>query len=202
MTKKDCPVGSHWDSLVNDCVTGGMESRPEPELPTEPTLPIVVKLRSTERTAQVNPVMVLSPALWIFVVLATLGSILTLALWFVIYRRQNSPSSTSEDAEQQQEPPQKTEPAAIIHSQPSQRNGHAHMSQRGAAAPSPCYHPHLGAQTSSQWEGCLTSNGDPTKHAGTNGGRGLPTCSTVREHRIPLPATELGGTALVTTKTM
>lgn len=34
MTKKDCPAGSHWDSLVNDCVTGGMESRPEPELPT------------------------------------------------------------------------------------------------------------------------------------------------------------------------
>uniref|UniRef100_A0A671V6K5 Uncharacterized protein n=1 Tax=Sparus aurata TaxID=8175 RepID=A0A671V6K5_SPAAU len=188
MTKKDCPVGSHWDSLVNDCFIS--------LLPSEPTLPIVVKLRSTERTAQVNPVMVLSPALWIFVVLATLGSILTLALWFVIYRRQNK------DAEQQQEPPQKTEPAAIIHSQPSQRNGHAHMSQRGAAAPSPCYHPHLGAQTSSQWEGCLTSNGDPTKHAGTNGGRGLPTCSTVREHRIPLPATELGGTALVTTKTM
>lgn len=55
----------------------------------------MVQLRSTERTAQVNPVMVLSPALWIFVVLATLGSILTLALWFIIYRRQNSLSSTS-----------------------------------------------------------------------------------------------------------
>ncbi|XP_036944037.1 uncharacterized protein LOC119013526 [Acanthopagrus latus] len=202
MTKKDCPAGSHWDSLVKDCVPGGMESRPEPELPTEPTLPVVIQLRSTERTAQVNPVMVLSPALWIFVVLATLGSILTLALWFIIYRRQNSLSSTSEDAEQQQEPPQKTEPPAIIHSQPLQGNGHAHMLQRGAAAPSPCSHPHLGAQAGSQWEGSLASNRDPTKYAGTDGGRGLPTCSTVREHRIPLPATELGGTALVTTKTM
>ncbi|XP_073351438.1 uncharacterized protein [Pagrus major] len=202
MTKKDCPAGSYWDSLVSDCVHGGMESRPEPELPTAPALPIVVQLRSTERTAQVNPVMVLSPALWIFVVLATLGSILTLALWFIIYRRQTSLGSTSEDAERQQEPPQKTEPPAIIHSQPSQRNSHAHMLQRAAVAPSPCSHPHLGTQSCSQWEGGLTSNRDPTKHAGTDGGRRLPTCSTMREHRIPLPATELGGTALVTTKTM
>lgn len=108
----------------------------------------------------------------------------------------------AEDAEAQQEPLQKTEPPAILHSLPSESNSHAEMLQRAAGALSPCPHLHLGAQTVSQWEEGFTAYRDITKHAGTEGGRGLPPCSTMREHRIPLPATELGGTALVTTKTM
>lgn len=108
----------------------------------------------------------------------------------------------TEDAEPAQEPLQKTEPPATMHPLPSERNGHAGMLQRAAEAPSPCPHLHLEAQTGSKWdEGFITCK-DPAKHAGTDGGGGLPACSTVREHRIPLPATELGGTALVTTKTV
>ncbi|XP_044037740.1 uncharacterized protein LOC122869137 [Siniperca chuatsi] len=203
MAKKDCPAGSYWDSLVNTCIgSSETETRPEPEPPTEPPVAVVVQLRATAPAAQADLVMVLSPALWIFVVLATLGSVLALALWFIIYRRQTSHSSTSEDPKPQQEPLQKTEPPSKIYPPPSERNGHAEMVQRATGAPSPCPHLHLGAQTGFKWEEGFTACRDHAKHAGTEGGGGLSACSTMREHRVPLPATELGGTALVTTKTM
>ncbi|XP_059203604.1 uncharacterized protein LOC131983053 [Centropristis striata] len=221
LCKPICPADSKWDSLLKVCLFSKTETRPEPEPPTtqpptvhplthvvqlramdptEPSLPRGVQLRTP--TAQVNSVMLLSPALWTFVVLAILGSILTLALWFIIYRRQTRHSSTSEDAEPQREPLQKTEPSAQIHPTSPERNSQAQMLQQAASAPSPCPHRHLGAQTGSLWEQGFTACRDPAKHAGTEGGRGLATCSTMREHRIPLPATELGGTALVTTKTV
>ncbi|XP_051244759.1 uncharacterized protein LOC127356776 [Dicentrarchus labrax] len=204
-TKPRCPSGSHWDTLLNTCIPSKSQTKAEPQPPTEPLLAVVVTLRPTARiskTFQVNPVMVFSPALWIFVVLATLGSILALTLWFIIYRRQTGLSSTSEDAELQREPLKKT--PAIIHSLPSQRNSHTEMMQRAAGAPSPCSRLHLGAQTGLQREEGLIAYRDPAKHAGTERWGELPTstCSTISEHRIPLPATELGGTALVTTKTM
>ncbi|KAE8282926.1 hypothetical protein D5F01_LYC18319 [Larimichthys crocea] len=199
MTKKKCPVGQYWDNLVSSCINRA-ETRPEPEPPTEP--PVVVQLKSTVRSAQADSMMELSPALWICVTVATVGSFVALVVWFVIYRRKTSLRNAPEDAEAQQEPLQKTEPPAILHSLPSESNSHAEMLQRAAGALSPCPHLHLGAQTVSQWEEGFTAYRDITKHAGTEGGRGLPPCSTMREHRIPLPATELGGTALVTTKTM
>ncbi|XP_068574870.1 tumor necrosis factor receptor superfamily member 13C-like isoform X2 [Cebidichthys violaceus] len=199
MAKKDCPAGRKWDSLVSICFPES-ETRPEPGPSTERPLATVVQLRSTAPTA--HSVMLLSPALWIFVVLATLGSILALALWFIIYKRQTRHSSTSEEAGLQQEPLQKTEPPAKSQPPPSERNGQAEMLQRAAWTVSPCSHLHLGAQTGKKWEEGFTACSDPAKHAGTEGFRGLPTCSTTREHRIPLPATELGGTVLVTTKTV
>nr|XP_046271307.1 uncharacterized protein LOC124073247 [Scatophagus argus] len=204
MTMKDCPADSHWDELVSECIPRRIEeSAPEPGPQPQPSIePVVVQLRSTTRASQASPVMELSPALWIIVMLATVGSVLALVLWFIIYRRQTSLSNASEDSEPQQEPLQKTEPPVIIHSLPSEMNSHADVLQRAAGAPSLCSHLHMGAQTGSQWEQGPTTYRDPTKHAGTEGGRGLPTCGTMREHRIPLPATELGGTALVTTKTV
>ncbi|XP_035510137.1 uncharacterized protein LOC118322537 [Morone saxatilis] len=190
-TKPKCPFGSRWDTLLNTCIPSKTQTKAKPQPPTEPTAHI-------SKTFQVNPVMVFSPALWIFVVLATLGSILALTLWFIIYRRQTGLSRTSEDAELQRDPLQKT--PAIIHSLPSQRNSHTEMMQRAAGAPSPCSR----AKTGLQREEGLIAYRDPAKHAGTERWGELPTstCSAISEHRIPLPATELGGTALVTTKTM
>lgn len=52
-----------------------------------------VQLRSMAHTPRVDPGIPLSPALWIFVVLATLGSILALVLWFIIYRQRMSANS-------------------------------------------------------------------------------------------------------------
>ncbi|XP_068434437.1 tumor necrosis factor receptor superfamily member 13C-like [Clinocottus analis] len=193
MAREDCPAGKKWDSLVGTCVLTTSETRPEPEAPVE--LPPVGQLRPTAPTAQAHSVVLLSPALWIFVVLATLGSILALALWFIIYKRQTRHRSQSEDAGLQQEPLQKTEPPAKSQQLLAERL------QRASWAPSPCPHLHLEAQAGTNWEEGLTACSDFAKHAGTDGVRGLPTCST-REHRIPLPATEMGGTALVTTKTV
>ncbi|XP_039972865.1 uncharacterized protein LOC120783744 [Xiphias gladius] len=202
MAKKDCSAGQKWDNLVNTCVSSETKTGPQPEPPTEPPLAVVDQVRDRAPSTQADPVMVLSQALWILVVLATVGSILALALWFIIYRRQSRLRSTSEDTEPGQKPLQKTEPPATIHPLPSERNCQAEMFQRAAEALSPCPHLHLGAQTGSKWEeGFITCRG-PAKHAGTEGGGGLLACSTMREHRIPLPATELGGTALVTTKTV
>nr|XP_020513549.1 tumor necrosis factor receptor superfamily member 13C [Labrus bergylta]XP_020513551.1 tumor necrosis factor receptor superfamily member 13C [Labrus bergylta] len=60
----------------------------------------------------------------------------------------------------------------------------------------PCSaHLHPGAQTGWEWEEDFTTCRCPPMHAGTRVERGL-------EHRVPLPATELGGTVLVTTKTV
>ncbi|XP_034395073.1 uncharacterized protein LOC117734868 isoform X2 [Cyclopterus lumpus] len=199
MVREDCPAGTKWDSLVVACVVSESETRPGPEAATE--MPPVGRVRSTDPPAQAHSVMLLSPALWIFVMLATLGSILALALWFIIYKRQTRHSTTSEDAGLQQESLQKTEPASKSQQPLSERNGPAERSQRATWAPPPCPHLHLQAQTGTTWEEGFTACSDLAKHAGTEGVRGLPTFGT-REHRIPLPATELGGTVLVTTKTV
>lgn len=119
-------------------------------------------------------------------------------LIIVVFRHAHVPvGCVAEDSEAQKEPLQKTEPPPTIHSQPSERPSHADTLQRGAAASSLYSQLYLEAQTSTQWEEVI-----PAKYARTDGGRGLQTCSPVREHKIPLPATELGDTALVTAKTI
>uniref|UniRef100_A0AAQ5ZY93 Uncharacterized protein n=1 Tax=Amphiprion ocellaris TaxID=80972 RepID=A0AAQ5ZY93_AMPOC len=173
--RQDCPEGQRWDILIRFCVPKWPETRLQTEQPRATTL---------------NSVMVLSPFLWIFVVLATLGSILALALWFVIYRRQTRLTL---------ELLHNTDPPATFH---PERNGQGEMFHRAAEASSLCHHLHLGAQTGTKWEDNFNACRGPAAHAGTEGGGGLPACSTMVEHRIPLPATELGGTALVTTKTV
>ncbi|XP_033501497.1 uncharacterized protein LOC117268870 [Epinephelus lanceolatus] len=206
---RDCGPRQKWDSLLSICFPSVRKTRPEPDPPSEPPLADLVQFTaktpppaSLSRSPEADSVMLLNPALWIFVVLATVGSIVALVLWFLIYKRQTRNISISEDAERRQEPLQKTEPPAKIHLPPPERNGQAEMLLGAAWALSPCPHLHLGAQTGSKWEEGFTACRDPAKHAGTEGGRGPPACSTMREHRIPLPATELGGTALVTTKTV
>uniref|UniRef100_A0A3Q3LMJ0 Uncharacterized protein n=1 Tax=Mastacembelus armatus TaxID=205130 RepID=A0A3Q3LMJ0_9TELE len=180
MAKKSCSAGYKWDSLVQNCV----------QEDTKATL---------EDTTPTPQLMVLSPALWIFVVLATVGSVVALALWFIIYRRQTSLN----DAEPAHEPLEKTELLVTTVQPPvSERNGQAEMFHVATEAPSPCSHLYLGAQTSPKWEDGFSACRGPPEHNGKGVGRGLPACSTMSEHRIPLPATELGGTALVTTKTV
>lgn len=91
----------------------------------------------------------------------------------------------------------------MILSLPSGRNGDTDVLRSGADDPSLCpFHLHLEAQRTVQWMEDISPYGAATKHAGTERSRGPPPCTAVREDRIPLPATELGGTALVTTKTM
>ncbi|KAK2833778.1 hypothetical protein Q5P01_017667 [Channa striata] len=187
MAKKDCQEGQKWDHLVSDCI-GNAKTDPPPN--------VLSSVRVTASTEQVNPVTPLNPTVCAIVVLVTMGSVLALAVWLIIYKRQSRLSSTSADSEPAHEPLHKTEPPATILPPPSQSNGQAATFQ--FEAPSPC--PHLGVQTCSKREGDFTVCRGPTRQ--TEGGRGVPACHTMTEHRIPLPATELGGTALVTTKTV
>ncbi|XP_077413443.1 uncharacterized protein LOC144043559 [Vanacampus margaritifer] len=196
MAKKNCPPGRKWDNLVNTCVQSVAETRPE--LPTE--LTPVFHQRSTPAT-WADPAVAGSPVLWTVVVLTTLGSLAALALWFNIYRRQSRLSRTSEEMESGPEPLQKLEPPT-----------EGHLFTSASSAPSACTHLyHLGPYNTSKWEeGFANCRGPPKCQKAT--GRGeteraedvgvLPVCNAMREHRLPLPATELGGTALVTTKTM
>lgn len=55
--------------------------------------------------------------------------------------------------------------------------------------------------TSLQWRECGQQR-EPARRTCLGSDGGLPPCGKAPEHRIPLPATELGGTALVTTKTV
>lgn len=53
-----------------------------------------VQLRPTQ-PLQVHPGTALSPALWVLVLLATLGSICALTFWLLIYRQRRSSTSAS-----------------------------------------------------------------------------------------------------------
>lgn len=146
MSKKECPAGRRWDSLIKLClptapdhtrrgerrrqhdrssdvppsvscighsgglthVTGASREVP-PRRPRSSVTPltrgsaglgvaVLGQRRTTPRGADPSaPVTVLVPALWIFVVLTTVGSILTLILWFITCRRQSSLRSTAGD---------------------------------------------------------------------------------------------------------
>lgn len=202
MDKKSCPEGKKFDNLVHTCVPSKSLMRSNPDPPKEPPLTVVNQLKAINTTVKPTSMVVLSPTLWISVVVVVVGSILALTLWFIIYKRQTRRSSTSEDGMPRQELLQKAQPPAKLHPLPSERNGQAEIFQRAAEAPSPCSHVHSGSQTGSEWENGFTACRDLMMRGGAEVGGDSPACSTMAEHRIPLPATELGGTALVTTKTM
>ncbi|CAB1415230.1 unnamed protein product [Pleuronectes platessa] len=187
MAKKICSAGRKWDNLIGDCFPKETELGDKTQPSTKPPLLAVVdQVRDPA----------LSPVLWIFVMLATVGSILVLALWLVIYRR-TRPSRTP-DPEPGQEPPQKTDPPASGPQLPAETTGLTEMFQRAGEASAPCAHLYPGAQAHSMWEEGYTACRGSAKHDGKEEDRGLMT----RGHRIPLPATELGGTVLVTAKTV
>ncbi|XP_034535078.1 uncharacterized protein LOC117809718 isoform X2 [Notolabrus celidotus] len=175
------------------------KTRPQPE-PAEPLTalpqPPVVQVRATSPPPVTSSVMVLSPALWIYVVLVTVGSILALALFFIYYKHKARTSRTQADAAQHQDSLLKAEPP-VIHV----INNHAAAAAAAAGGP-PGALLYPVAQTGSAWEDEFSAYRDPPEHAGTGAEGGLPSGGTAREHRVPLPATELGGTVLVTTKTM
>ncbi|KAM4530763.1 uncharacterized protein PAE49_023148 [Odontesthes bonariensis] len=202
MAKKTCLEGKSWDILLRMCVNTRTEPSRKVYSTTKPVLMIESRLTAKTTTATADSMSVLSPALWICVILATLGSVLAVTLWFVIFRRQTRDSGSPDEAVPDQELLQKTEPPAKFHSPPSDKNGQAEMFQRAAEASSPRHQLPLGAQKDSEWEGGFTGCMGPARYGCKEGSGELPACSTMADHRVPLPATELGGTALVTTKTV
>ncbi|XP_030591672.1 uncharacterized protein LOC115784546 [Archocentrus centrarchus] len=202
MDKKSCPEGKKWDHLVHTCVSSKSLMGPNTDPPKGLPLTAVNQLEAINTTAKPNSLVVLSPTLWIFVVLVVVGSILALTVWFIIWKRQTRRSSTCENGILGVKLLQNAAPPAKLHPLPPEKNGQAEIFQSVAEAPSLCFHVTPGSQTGSKWEDDFTATRDLPMSAGAEAGGGSPACSTMAEHRIPLPATELGGTALVTTKTM
>uniref|UniRef100_A0A3P9JM12 Uncharacterized protein n=1 Tax=Oryzias latipes TaxID=8090 RepID=A0A3P9JM12_ORYLA len=138
----------------------------------------------------VTPPLELSPSLWICVVPVIIGSFVILALWCVILRRKGRIRSNSAT---ELELLQKTK--TNFHPPVSKTNGQTEMFHSSAEPPLTIVQFHAEAQTGSKWKEDLMVGRGPERQA-------VPVCSTMLDHRVPLPATELGGTALVTTKTV
>lgn len=106
-----------------------------------------------------------------------------------------------DEEEGHQEPLQKAEPPPALRSPPSRGARRADALQTAAEARPLA--PHLQPDpTGPQWHRGGRERELVRLTWTEGGGCARPPCSKVQEHRIPLPATELGGTALVTTKTV
>uniref|UniRef100_A0AAY5JVM9 Uncharacterized protein n=1 Tax=Esox lucius TaxID=8010 RepID=A0AAY5JVM9_ESOLU len=187
MAKKTCRLGTKWDRLLMDCVRSplGVPS-PPPDLVTELS---PVKW-STDGSPQYNPAV--NPAVWISVVVVLNGSILALFLWFIIYRKQRRHRRTTVDPEAP-ETRSKAKPAV-------ETDCKAAAVQSEKEAPPSCCHLNGGPQTYFGQEASTYNRAPGCGPLGEVGSVFM--CSSQREHGIPLPATELGDAALVTTKTV
>ncbi|XP_061566978.1 uncharacterized protein LOC133421412 [Cololabis saira] len=200
--KQQCPEGQAWDILLRRCYGRQIAPRRKPLPTTEQTLIVVDQVRTKTTAAKADALLVLSPTLWICVTLITLGSFLALTFWFLICRRQTGASANSEAAEPELEHLQKPQPPPIFNPPLSERNGQPAMFQRANEASFPCHQSHPGVQTGSTMGNGFSVCRGPIGHGSKDGGEALHACSTTADHKVPLPATELGGTALVTTKTV
>uniref|UniRef100_A0AAZ3QDQ6 Uncharacterized protein n=1 Tax=Oncorhynchus tshawytscha TaxID=74940 RepID=A0AAZ3QDQ6_ONCTS len=129
-----------------------------------------------------------SPAVWISVVVVVNGSILAMFLRFIIYKMQARHNHTAGEPE-----------AGLI---PPAVDGDctAAVVQREEEAPPSCPQLNSGPQTCFRQEVSTYSGASGCGSLGEVGGMFM--CNGLREHWIPLPATELGDAALVTTKTV
>ncbi|CAL1588765.1 unnamed protein product [Knipowitschia caucasica] len=180
MSKRICEAGLRWDSLLKECMPLDMRQR----RPTT-TEPLITALVPQIHTAAVEQTAGVQPALWLLVLLAALGSILTLLLWLFLYRRHSRRLTGEEPAEPE---PLKRDPPATNYN---------------LAPCGPCHTgPHTGLHTGCH-TGCHTA---PVWRSG-GGGHSLMehedrdwcglTGSAVTQETVPLPTTKL-----VTTKTL
>ncbi|KAJ8251611.1 hypothetical protein GJAV_G00223200 [Gymnothorax javanicus] len=173
-----CPPGSEFDKLVKACI-------PKAErtflLVTEspPVLWASSKAPSQHATE-------VRPFVWVSVVVMVSGSILALFLWFIVYRRLNQHSRAA-DVQAEASPGLET------------AGGTDSMKFEGEGPPTSC--PHLNGRPHGLLNQDVPTWGDVSEcDAGGRGG--MHVCNGRKDHGIPLPATELGDTALVTAKTV
>uniref|UniRef100_A0A4W5PPN2 Uncharacterized protein n=1 Tax=Hucho hucho TaxID=62062 RepID=A0A4W5PPN2_9TELE len=182
MAKKICNPGTTWDKLLLTCVSW---TRPKPATESPP-----VKW-SSDVPPQYNPAV--SPAVWISVIVVVNCSILAMFLWFIIYKMQARRNHTAGEPEARLNPPAK----ALL---PVEGDCTAAVVQREEEAPPFCPQLNGGPQTCVRQEVSTYSGASGCGSLGEVDGMFM--CNGLREHWIPLPATELGDAALVTTKTV
>ncbi|CAL8302353.1 unnamed protein product [Merluccius merluccius] len=204
MYRKECPAGRKWDERRVTCVPSGRqtERRPlgRPPRTTPPPAPIVMShaVAGPWRTPVLGPWTepTASPFLWAAVAVVATGSILALVLWTLIYRRHRNHSNGLPPPTL--EPMDKTDPLAGVHKSPALVVHPAESIQRDQEPPCP----HLDGGTHSTDSRHVTDS-HPCCVGGLKPGVTWvgEAGATGRKHRIPLPATELGDTTLVTAKT-
>lgn len=203
MSRETCLPGTKWDKLLVTCVASPLpleETRPLPQpRPTTVSPPVVRWVKEASATPA-EPA--LSPAVWVSVVVVVNGSILALCLWFILYRLRTTNTHSTGDPEAELQVPAKTHLSMEAHTHHAP--GVVIQSWGGGPSSSPQMNGG-GTHTAYSQEGGLPSCrgppgwGDGLEEVGLEGG--LVMCRAMREHGIPLPATELGDAALVTTKT-
>uniref|UniRef100_A0A3B5PUW1 Uncharacterized protein n=1 Tax=Xiphophorus maculatus TaxID=8083 RepID=A0A3B5PUW1_XIPMA len=186
MAKKDCPEGKTWDNLLWTCI----------------------KMRATPTP---------SPTLWICVILVTLGAILALTIWFITFRRQTKARKNDGKLKccnsfisfvnrqllfshnELKIILKKVEYVEVNSTQkcclPTK-----FVTLITLETPPFLFSPPRASLGSSLLRYRLFW----FQHASVGGEHGFGVCRErgVADHRVPLPATELGGTALVTAKTV
>ncbi|KAG7460047.1 hypothetical protein MATL_G00217180 [Megalops atlanticus] len=176
MATKTCLPGFKYDSLVNACL--------RQQNPTES--PIVLQPSATVPPQGAPEV---SLSVWITVAVVVNGSILALFLWFIIYKRQTTRSHTAVD----------TEAECSSGVQPAGRANPAAVAVETEEPPISCPHLNGGPPSSAKQE---APTWQESLECDTGNEGGAYVCNGRKDHKIPLPATELGDAALVTTKTV
>ncbi|XP_063067722.1 alpha-2C adrenergic receptor-like [Engraulis encrasicolus] len=221
MAQKRCPAGSKWDSLTLNCV------HPRKLLPPKPFsgIPPVLQPATVAPTEAIPAAITVS--VWVCVAVAMSGFILVILLLFV-WRRLPSHSPKTDDKEAQGT--DASHPAALAATPPVPEglpspaglpaNGHHHphhLYHHHYHRPSPTHssssYQHRATEVgrSSREEDtcnvglsgyCSNTTSSPSSSSTSSSSHHVCNGNSRIEGGIPLPATELGGAALVTTKTV
>ncbi|MFT7797870.1 TNFR13C [Arapaima gigas] len=176
--KKSCDHGLVWDKLVNDCTP----------LLQDKTLQVTDALLTSTWSTKVpcpQP-SVVSVSVWISVASVTSIAVVALLLWLAIYRRERRPFQHTENMTAEQPfNRQGAEDQAVV----------LVVDDEEKEAPTSFLHQNGGPlgdqeQEPPTWSGVVVCQA------------GAHMCNGRKKHGVPLPATELGDAALVTTKTV
>ncbi|XP_069053050.1 uncharacterized protein [Lepisosteus oculatus] len=180
-----CAAGLFWDSLVRQCM------KAQKNLTTE-AAPV---LEASAETPPGAGAPVVSPLAWGCVLGVMCSSLLALLLWFIIYRKYRRQHART-PADPEAEPPSELQRVGA---------GGAPPGEEDDQPPTSC--PHLngnGVAAGVQAPRTLadSSPAGEEEEEEEEGRLKVYICNGRKEHGFPLPATELGGAALVTTKTV
>uniref|UniRef100_A0A8C9RQX9 Uncharacterized protein n=1 Tax=Scleropages formosus TaxID=113540 RepID=A0A8C9RQX9_SCLFO len=176
---KSCDRGQRWDKLVNKCVPGSEDQPPQvTDVPTS--------LKGSTKAPCTQSSMV-NTSVWISVVAVMSISIIALLLWFAIYRRERRPIQHTVKDDKPEQPVDREAacvPAvAVVVDEEEEEAPTSFLRQNGGP---------LGVQEQEPptWGRVVVCQA--SAHM----------CNGRKKHGVPLPATELGDAALVTTKTV
>ncbi|CAL8270961.1 unnamed protein product [Lota lota] len=207
MSRKDCPAGKKWDKFLVTCVWPRTQRdhrriTPPPPPPPPPTAAKPTYVTSREGTGPwpthvpgmwTDPPS--GPYLWAAVAVVAAGSILALVLWFLIYRGHRNRRNWIPPPVLQHT--DKLEPLAGVHTPLGLGFYPAESVQKDPETSCPHFDGGTGStdfRHGNDITSCVGGQNPWVTWVGDTGATG-------RKHRIPLPATELGDTTLVTAKT-